>query len=177
MRQPSIFARGVLAAAAAATVLGVLPQAAAAQPAYDDQGYDGQPYNDPCQHEQTNREIAGGLLGGIAGAVIGSNVASGGGRTGGALIGGAVGAVGGAAVGGATTDCQPGPVAYDQGPPPPPPGYDDRNGPPPGYDDRDAPPPPPCATVEDRVYFPDGSIQRGSVRACRDPNGRWYVAQ
>ena len=78
------------------------------------------------------------------------------------------------AVGGATTNCQPDQVAYDQGPPPPP-AYDGRYGPPPGYDDRDAPPR--CSMVEDRVFFPDGSVQRTSVRACRDGDGRWYVAQ
>ena len=44
-----------------------------------------------------------------------------------------------------------------------------------------APPPPEpayrreCATVEDRVYFPDGTVQRGNVRACRDYSGRWHV--
>jgi hypothetical protein len=34
-----------------------------------------------------------------------------------------------------------------------------------------------CTMVESRVYFPDGTTERGSVRACQDPDGRWRLAQ
>jgi hypothetical protein len=178
----STFAKSGLAAAIAAmTLTGALaePMAASAQTsAYDSQS--GTYYN-PCQRDKTNRQIAGGLLGAIGGAVIGSNLAHGGGRDGGAVIGGIAGAAGGAALGGATAACDPN--QYDQTadpappPPPPPPGYGDRYGQPgdPAYDDRGYDHR--CAMVESRVFFPDGSIERDRVQACRDPNGRWYVAE
>jgi hypothetical protein len=31
--------------------------------------------------------------------------------------------------------------------------------------------------VEDRVYFPDGTTDSSSVRACRDDRGRWHVEE
>lgn len=165
----SIFAKGLLAAAATATVFGAaaVPQIASAQ-SYDDNGYydrsyDAQSYYDACRKERGDRQVAGAVIGGLAGAAIGGGIS---GRGGGALVGGALGAAGGVAVGGATADCQPAPV-YDPGPPPPP-VYDDR------YTDHY---PPSCTWVEDRITFPDGTFQRSSVRACRDPGGRWYVAQ
>jgi hypothetical protein len=167
---------GFAAAVAAMTLAGAVaaPQAASAQPtAYDARTGT---YYDPCKRDKTNREIAGGVLGAIGGAVIGSNLAHGGGRDGGAVIGGVVGAAGGAAVGGATAACDSD-TYYTTGgppPPPPPPAYDDRYGQrydDRAYDDRDDHR---CAMVESRVYFPDGSIDRGQVRACRD-HGEWRV--
>jgi hypothetical protein len=179
-----ITAKGAFAAAAAAmTLAGVFatPQVASAQPS----GYDGQgaSYSDTCAQNKTNRQVAGGVIGAIGGAVLGSNLASGGGRTGGALIGGAVGAAAGAGIGGATATCDD--QYYDQAsngppPPPPPPGYDDRDN---GYRDGgyrggyDNGVPPGCAMVESRVRFPDGSIERDPVQACRGPDGHWRLAQ
>ncbi len=156
------------AAVAAMTLAGAVaaPGAASAQQsAYDEQT--GTYYN-PCQRDKTDREVAGGVLGAIGGAVLGSNLAHGGGRTGGALIGGAVGAAGGAAVGGATAACDPNQYNQTSGPPP---AYDDRYDAP--YDDADRDHR--CAMVESRVYFPDGSIQRDRVEACRDRHGHWRV--
>jgi hypothetical protein len=179
MTPRSTIARGGFAAAVAAMILAgavAAPQAASAQPsAYDS---DAGTYYNPCQRDKTNREVAGGVLGAIGGAVIGSNLAHGGGRDGGALIGGALGAAGGAAVGGATAACDPDPYYPTNGaPPPPPPGYGDRYGQPydQRYDDRDAARH--CAMVESRVYFPDGSVERDQVQACRDHAGHWYVAE
>jgi hypothetical protein len=84
--------------------------------------------------------------------------------------------------------------AYAPPPAPPPPnayippdddGYaqrDDRSEyapPPPSRDDRSAYAPPQrddqCRMVEDRVFFPDGTTESSTVRACRDDRGRWRV--
>jgi hypothetical protein len=173
-------AKGSFAAAVAAmTLAGALaaPQVASAQQtAYDARTGT---YYDPCQRDKTNREIAGGVLGAIGGAVIGSNLAHGGGRDGGAVIGGVVGAAGGAAVGGATAACDSARYDDNQGyngpPPPPPPQYDDR------YNDPRYPASRPyegdCTNVESRVYFPDGTVERDQVRACRGGDGHWFVAE
>jgi hypothetical protein len=166
-------AKGSFAAAVAAMALtGAIaaPQAASAQStAYDARTGT---YYDPCRRDKTNREIAGGVLGAIGGAVIGSNLAHGGGRDGGAVIGGVVGAAGGAAVGGATAACDSDHYYRTSAPPPPPPppAYDDRYGQ--RYEDRDYGHR--CAMVESRTYFPDGTIEREQVQACRD-HGQWRV--
>lgn len=170
-------AKGSFAAAVAAmTLAGAIaaPQAATAQPtAYDARTGT---YYDPCKRDKTNRQIAGGVLGAIGGAVLGSNLAHGGGRDGGAVIGGVVGAAGGAAVGGATAACDSDHY-YSTGAPPAPPqtAYDDRYGQ--RYDDQrydDRYNDHRCAMVESRIYFPDGSIDRTQVQACRD-HGQWHV--
>jgi hypothetical protein len=176
-------AKASLSALMAATTLAgglAAPAAALAQPAYDTPPSSAYYDYHACQQDKTNRQVAGGILGAVGGAVIGSNLAHGGGRTGGALIGGAVGAAGGAAIGGATANCDnppPAPYVAAGGPPP---AYDDRydddrysyGG---GYDYSDSYRR--CAMVEDRVFFPDGSVQRNHVRACQDTSGRWYVAE
>lgn len=33
-----------------------------------------------------------------------------------------------------------------------------------------------CRMVEDRVFLPDGTTESSTVEACRDPRGRWHVA-
>ena len=175
---------GFAVATAAMTLAGlfVAPQAASAQQtAYDSRTG---AYYDPCARDKTNREVAGGLLGAIGGAVIGSNLARGGGRTGGAVIGGAVGAAAGAGIGGATAACNSDPGYAEAAnapppppPPPPPPGYDDRGYGNPGYDDPGPGYRRGCAMVESRVYFPDGTIERDQVRACRDYDGHWRVTE
>jgi hypothetical protein len=159
MSMRSSLAKASFAAATAAMILAgglAAPQAALAQSsAYDSQSGT---YYDPCRRDKTQREIAGGLLGAIGGAVLGSNLAHGGGRGGAAVAGGALGGLAGAGIGGATAACDSAaPAYYDSEAPPPP------------------PPPPPCTMVESRVYFPDGTIQRDHVRACRDEDGRWFV--
>jgi hypothetical protein len=168
--------KGAMFAAIAAMALSGLaaPQVAIAQPGPPPPGADGPPppppgsYSDPCHQEQANRAVAGGVLGAVAGAVIGNNIGTGGGRTGGSIIGGVVGAAAGAKVGASTAGCvngapPPYPVYRDDGPPPPP------------------PPPPPsyrrCGRAENRIYYPDGTMESYPVRACRGPDGRWFVAQ
>jgi len=173
IHRPALAKAALLGAAACmsfATAVAV-PQFAAAQGYYDNPPP--QPYYDPCARDQSNRAVAGGVLGGVAGAVIGNSLAHGGGKAGGTVLGGVAGAAAGAAIGHSTAGCQPGQYAqpaYSQAPPPP------------AYDDDYAPPPPPppyrpqCANAEERVYFPDGTEQRSTVRACQDYHGRWYVA-
>lgn len=172
MSHPKRFAKGLMAAAAAATVLTgflAMPTIASAQ--------DGPPppppggtYYDQCQRSTTNREVGGAILGGIAGAVLGNNIGQGPGRAGGSIIGGVAGAAVGANVGKASAACDP------NGPPP---------GPgvaPAGYYDNPPPPPPPryppCGRAETRITYPDGSTEAYPTRACRDPQtGVWHVAQ
>jgi hypothetical protein len=204
MRPRFDFARGALLAGAACVSL-AMPQFAAAQPGpdYDSGHYDnpdngqGGTYYDPCRRSQVDRSVVGGVLGAVAGATLGNSVTHGGAKLGGALIGGAAGAAVGAGIGHASAACdngqsvpyagQPADAGYDGPPPPPPP-------PPPGayippddgrYAERDdrqdyAPPPPPrddrCQMVEDRAFFPDGSTESSTVKACRDERGRWHVA-
>jgi hypothetical protein len=198
------FARVAMFVATACIGFAGAPQIAAAQsqgPDYDNGAYQGQSqdgtYYDPCKRSQVNRSLIGGVLGAVAGATLGNSVTHGGAKVGGALIGGAVGAAGGAAIGHASAACDSGqPVPYAGGgapgysdsqyappPPPPPPGayippdegrYAER-------EDRPdyGPPPPPrddrCQMVEDRVFFPDGTSDSSTVRACRDDRGRWHV--
>jgi hypothetical protein len=151
-------AKSAMTAAAAAMALTsglATPQLAMAQ--------DGPPPPPPpqtyqdCQQQKNDRAIAGGVLGAVAGAVIGNNIGRGPGRAGGSIIGGVAGAAVGSHVGASTTVCD-GQVVYDAPPPPPP------------------PPPPRCARAENRIIFPDGSVESYPVRACRDPYGRWRVA-
>ena len=179
-------AKGAFAAAVGAMTLAgavAAPVAASAQPYYDNGGY-----SDPCAQDKTNRAVAGGILGAIGGAVIGSNLAHGSSRTGAAVLGGAVGAAGGAAIGHSTSTCDkyyssdaPPAYSYNQQ-------YYDNN----GYDDGDRyggqyggqydnrydnrAYQPRCTQVWSQVWFPDGTTQRDQVRACRDSDGRWRVA-
>ena len=136
MSKLSSTARSVLAAVAGVMTLSAVaaPQVAAAQ-SYGGSAYGGGSYYDPCQRDQGNRSIVGGLVGAALGATLGSQVAARGHRTDGSLLGGALGAVGGAVVGNKTAACQSGGASYDAAPPPPPP--------PQAYYDHDAAPPPP----------------------------------
>jgi len=79
------------------------------------------------------------------------------------------------------------PGAYQQGsdygspPPPPPPGAytpgdDSRYAGPDGDPGYHEPQHHRCQMVEDRVLFPDGTSDSRSVRACRDHDGHWRVA-
>ena len=163
-------AKGALTAAVAAMALSTAlatPQIAMAQSDYGPPPSDAPQgsYYDPCRQEQTNRAIAGGVLGAVAGAVLGNNIATGGGRSGGSIIGGVAGAAVGAKVGQSTAGCTngppPQPVYQDYSPPPPPP----------------PPPPPRCGRAENRIIYPDGTVESYPVRACRDPYGRWSVVQ
>jgi hypothetical protein len=197
------YGRMAMFAATACIGLASAPPIASAQsqgPDYDNGGYQGQggTYYDQCKRSQVDRSVIGGVLGAVAGATLGNSVTHGGAKLGGALIGGAAGAAGGAAIGHASAACDSGQdVPYASGPPP---GYGDSQyappppaPPPPGayippddgrYAERDgrpdyAPPPPPrddrCQMVEDRVFFPDGTTDSSTVRACRDDRGRWRV--
>jgi len=155
--------RAISIAAAAMTLSGVLSATlatpAAAQPA---EGY----YYNPCQQDQNNRAVAGGLLGAATGALIGNSVASGGGRTGGTIIGGLAGAAVGAKIGQSTAAC-------GNGPPPAPAGYYQDEPPPP----PPPPPPPQCGRAMERITYPDGSLQTYWARACTTPDGRWYIVR
>ncbi len=173
-------AKGALTTAAAVAVLAAglaTPQWASAQP-YDNGQQQQGTYYDPCQRDQSNREVAGGVLGAVTGAVIGNSVSSGGGRTGGTIIGGLAGAVVGAKVGQATAACgngqQPAPAYYGGPPPPPPPPAQTYYAPPPP---PPGPPPRECGRANERVFYPDGSTESYAVRACRDDYGRWVVVQ
>ena len=149
-------AKGAMTAAAAAMALTsglAVPQMAMAQ---DGPPPPPQSYQD-CQQQKTDHAIAGGVLGAVAGAVIGNNIGRGPGRAGGSIIGGVAGAAVGANVGASTTSC--GQPVYDAPPPPPP------------------PPPPRCGRAENRIIYPDGSVESYPVRACRDPYGRWFVTR
>ena len=200
MKFPFPIPRSMLLAAAAGATLLATPMLAAAQsygpdygpgpdPNYNNQGGT---YYDPCKRSQADRSVVGGLLGAVAGATLGNSVTHGGAKLGRALIGGVAGAAAGASIGHATAACDPDqPAQYagrqddqDYGPPPPPPppgayvpNEDDRYaGPPPERPDyRDAPRER-CQMVEDRVFYPDGTTESTSIQACRDPSGRWHVA-
>ena len=180
----------LMAAVASMTLIGSLaaPQFAAAQQSQYDDGPPPPPpsgdqgYYDPCRRDQANRAVVGGVLGAVAGAVIGNSVTHGGGKVGGALIGGAGGAALGASIGHSTAACDP----AEGGPPPPPPGYAENDGPPPP-----PPPPPPgyydrapayrqpvqdnCGPADERVRYPDGSVEHLTVQACIGRDGRWHV--
>lgn len=190
------FAKGALFAAAASLCLLATPQLAAAQsggPDYGPGGYNeqGGTYYDPCARSQANRSVVGGLLGAVAGATLGNSVTHGGAKLGGAIIGGVAGAAAGASIGHATAACEPGqPAPYADGrydnsdyappPPPPPPAYrpgdDDAYAGPIDRPDYREPPRERCQMVEERVFFPDGTTDTSSVRACRDEDGRWKIA-
>ena len=65
-------------------------------------------------------------------------------------------------------------------PPPPPPGAyvpndNDRYAGPGDQSDYRAPPRGRCQTVEERVFYPDGTTESSSVQACRDRSGHWHV--
>jgi len=157
----SILADGALIAGTAAVVLTTamaVPGVSVAQ-TYQDQAQ----AQAACQQQQANNAVGGAVIGGIAGAVLGSNLGRSGGRTGGAVIGGVAGAAVGADVGASTTNCQP---AY-----PPPPGYA-GGPPPPGYA---AGPGANCGWAQQQTTFPDGTQAQGSVQACQDQSGRWFV--
>lgn len=147
------------------------------------QTYDNNPppsdgaYYDPCRRDENNRAVAGGLLGGVAGAVIGNSIGHGGGKAGGTILGGLAGAAVGATVGKNTAACDPNGYAP---PPPPPPAdpyphhyYDDRA----RYEAPPPPPPPECGAAEVRTYFPDGTVERHTQRACRDAYGRFQLTR
>ena len=179
----------LMAAVASLTLVGALaaPQVAAAQQSqYDDgppppgPGPD-QSYDD-CRRDQTNRAVTGGVLGAVAGAVIGNSVSHGRDRGGATVLGGVAGGAVGAGIGGSTAACDQGQPGYgpqrpdyaeNDGPPPPPPppGYDrDDRGP--GY--RQAPQEN-CGPADERIRYPDGSVEHNSVQACQGPDGRWHV--
>jgi hypothetical protein len=150
-----------------------MPMGAMAQPAPDNNGYQGgyqdqgsyQGYDDAqarkaCEDRKTGNTVAGVLVGGVLGAVVGSQVSGHGARTEGSVLGGGAGAIAGGAIGNASTNC-------DQ-PPPPPPRADWRGGDPgPGYAqddhyndgrgyDNGAPPPPPPGGYDERYSQGDG---------------------
>lgn len=193
MSKSSIFARGVVAAAAGALALGAAA-AAQAQPASSYAGYD------PCQREANGRGVGGALIGGGMGAVLGSQVAASGHRSDGSLLGGAIGAIAGAVIGNKSAACgtvpppppPPPPADYRaapppmaEAPPPPPPGYYEGrfDGPPMAYGPRGqrfriAERPPSadgCTLAESPIYMPDGRVQKRFVRVCPDANGRYQV--
>ena len=199
MIQSLISRKATLVGGLAALALGscLAPAIAAAQPAPPPPPTT----YDQCERARQGNGVAGAIIGGILGGLLGSNIAAGGHRTGGTLVGAGVGAVGGAVVGSNTTDCGPPPPlnayrgpqpsagedrydsryyadrsGYDAGPPPPPrQSYDDRYGdqgaPPQGYDDNR------CTEAPSPIYMPDGTVERHYVRVCRDPDGRYHVAE
>ena len=170
MSKLSSTARGALATLAGVMALSAVavPQVAAAQ-SYGGPAYGGGSYYDPCQRDQGNRSIVGGLVGAALGATLGSQVAARGHRTDGSLLGGALGAVGGAVVGNKTAACQPGATGYAA---PPPPAAEPPPPPPPpqAYYERPAPPPPPPA------YY--GSRYDGDDQWAYGPRGqRFRIAE
>ncbi|WP_374470087.1 hypothetical protein [Phenylobacterium sp.] len=205
MSMRSIFAKGVLVAAAGAAAL--TASAASAQP-YGQYGYNGGGYSyDPCKREQTGRGVAGALLGGALGAAVGANAAARGNRQDGALLGGGLGAIAGAVVGNKSAACNGGQVPYSSS------YYDSGRYPQYGYgydtprygryrerdyygDDRGyyddsswaygrrgeryrlagrSVGPDGCTLAESPIYMPDGRTETRMVRVCRDSTGRYQV--
>jgi hypothetical protein len=184
----------LMAAVASLTLAGsfAVPQVAAAQNSqYDDDGPPpgpgpNQAYDD-CRRDQTNRAVTGGVLGAVAGAVIGNSVSHGRDRGAATVVGGVAGGAVGAGIGGSTAACDQGGPGYG---PPPPPNYAENDGPPPpppppppGYNGDDRGPGPGyrqapqenCGPADERIRYPDGSVEHNSVQACQGPDGRWRV--
>jgi uncharacterized protein YcfJ len=71
-------------------------------------------YEDQCQKEKHNRNVAGIVAGGILGGLIGNSVSRGGGRTGGTVIGAAAGAAVGSNIARSTIHCDGGQPYWTQ---------------------------------------------------------------
>jgi len=88
-----------LAAVALAAATFATPALSQASEYYGDRNY-----NDPC-HNNTENQVAAGLVGAVLGGVLGSQVSGNGARTEGSVIGAVLGGAAGAAIADGANDC------------------------------------------------------------------------